>query len=61
MSDEAKALASVPDYRTEIAQLLRVGVSTKGGINELFKYHENDIADALILLDENERRAVYDG
>jgi magnesium transporter len=60
MSDEAMALESVPDYRTEIAQLLRVGVSTKGGIDELFKYHENDIADALLLLDAEERGAVYD-
>lgn len=48
-----------PDYKTEIAALLRRRLTPGRLREELFNYHENDIAAALELLNREDRRLLY--
>ena len=48
-----------PDYRQEIAEIIRSGLAPKPMRDRLLDYHENDIAMALGLLTKEERRRLY--
>ena len=48
-----------PDYRTEIAALLRGTLTPKPMRERLLAYHENDIAAAMELLSREERNRLY--
>ena len=48
-----------PDYRQEIAEIIRSGLAPKPMRDRLLDYHENDIAMALELLTKEERRRLY--
>lgn len=56
---EAELLAQHPDYRTEIADILRSNLTPKRMQERLLDYHENDIAAALELLGRDERMGLY--
>ena len=49
-NSEARGGAQRPDYRAEIAGLLRGGLTPKPLKERILSYHENDIAAALELL-----------
>ena len=48
-----------PDYRTEIADILRSNLTPRKMQERLLQYHENDIAAALELLKKDERMRLY--
>ncbi len=48
-----------PDYKTEIAEILKSNLSPKALKDKILDYHENDIAAAMELLNEEERRKLY--
>lgn len=48
-----------PDYATEIAEIIRSGAAAAEIRDKLSDYHENDIADVLDLLTEEERKKLY--
>lgn len=56
---ETELLAQHPDYRTEIADILRSNLTPKRMQERLLDYHENDIAAALELLGRDERMRLY--
>ena len=58
-NSEARGGAQRPDYRAEIAGLLRGGLTPKPLKERILSYHENDIAAALELLSREERRRLY--
>ena len=49
----------LPDYKNEIAAIIRSGLAPKPMRDRLLDYHENDIAMALELLSPEERRKLY--
>ncbi len=51
--------AQHPDYRGEIAELIRSNLAPKLMRDRILEYHENDIAAALELLKKEERNRVY--
>lgn len=56
---ETAAASQHPDYKTEIAQLLRSGLTPGTLRARVSAYHENDIAAALELLSKNERARLF--
>ncbi len=48
-----------PDYKFEIAEILKSNLSPKALKDKMLDYHENDIAAAMELLGEEERRKLY--
>ena len=58
-NSEARGGAQRPDYRAEIAGLLRGDLTPKPLKERILSYHENDIAAALELLSREERRRLY--
>ncbi len=48
-----------PDYKNEIAALIRSGLAPKPMRERLLDYHENDMAMALELLTRDERKKMY--
>ena len=57
-NSEARGGAQRPDYRAEIAGLLRGDLTPKPLKERILSYHENDIAAALELLSREERRRL---
>ena len=47
------------DYSTEITETIRSNLTPKRMQEKLLSYHENDISDALDLLNEEERKKLY--
>ena len=56
---ETAVITQHPDYRTEIADILRSNLTPKRMQERLLQYHENDIAAALELLKKDERMRLY--
>ena len=56
---EAAVITQHPDYRTEIADILRSNLTPRKMQERLLQYHENDIAAALELLKKDERMRLY--
>lgn len=48
-----------PDYKSEIAEIIRSNLSPKLTQNRILDYHENDIAAALSILNKDERNKLY--
>ena len=59
MMNENMILAQRPDYKTEIAEILRSSLTPKRMQERLQDYHENDIASAFELLKKEERSRLY--
>ena len=57
--NENAVLALHPDYKTEIARIVRSNLAPRAKQEQLSDYHENDIAAALDLLNKEERRRLY--
>lgn len=49
----------VPDYKTEIAKIVKTNYAPKVMMDKVLSYHENDIAEALSLLTKEERNKLY--
>ena len=56
---ENAVITQHPDYRTEIADILRSNLTPSKMQERLLQYHENDIAAALELLKKDERMRLY--
>ena len=56
---ENAVITQPPDYRTEIADILRSNLTPRKMQERLLQYHENDIAAALELLKKDERMRLY--
>ena len=56
---ETAVITQHPDYRTEIADILRSNLTPRKMQERLLQYHENDIAAALELLKKDERMRLY--
>ncbi len=56
---DSTSLAQHPDYATEIAGVIRSNLTPKLMREEILNYHENDIAEALTLLNKDERAKLY--
>ena len=56
---ETAVITQRPDYRTEIADILRSNLTPRKMQERLLQYHENDIAAALELLKKDERMRLY--
>ncbi len=52
-------IAQRRDYKTEIAEIIRSPITPQLMLGRILDYHEHDIADALELLDKDERRRLY--
>ena len=48
-----------PDYKAEIARIIRSNLTPKLMAQQIMDYHENDIAAALELLKKEERARLY--
>lgn len=59
ISNEAVVITQLPDYKTEIAEILRSNLTPKRIRDCILDYHENDIAAALELLKKEERSKLY--
>lgn len=59
ISDENSAIAQLPDYKTEIIQILRSNFTPKLMREHILDYHENDIAAAMELMNKDERKRFY--
>ena len=57
--NEAISAARRPDYKTEITALLRSALTPKPLKERILSYHENDIAAAMELLTQEERKRLY--
>ena len=57
--EEETLAAQHPDYKSEIANVIRSGLAPKPMRDRLADYHENDIAMALELLTSEERKKLY--
>ena len=57
--EEETLTAQLPDYKNEIAAVIRSGLAPKPMRDRLADYHENDIAMALELLTPEERKKLY--
>ena len=51
--------AQHPDYRAEIAAIVRSGLTPRRMRDQILDYHENDIAAAMELLRKDERSRLY--
>ncbi|MBQ7308114.1 MAG: magnesium transporter [Clostridia bacterium] len=49
----------VPDYKTEIAKIVKTNYAPKVMMDKVLSYHESDIAEALPLLTREERNKLY--
>jgi len=58
-ANEEIVVAQHPDYKTEIVDILRGNLAPKLKKERILDYHENDIAAALELLEEDERNKLY--
>ena len=56
---EEALTAQLPDYKSEVAAVIRSGLAPKPMRDRLADYHENDIAMALELLTSEERKKLY--
>lgn len=56
---EINAVTQYPDYKTEIAEILKSNLTPKLIKDQISRYHENDIASALELLKADERKKLY--
>ena len=56
---ETAVITQHPDYRTEIADILRSNLTPRKMQERLLQYHENDIAAELELLKKDERMRLY--
>ena len=52
-------MAQRRDYKAEIAEIIRSPLTPQLMLGRILEYHEHDIADALELLDKDERRRLY--
>ena len=59
LPEEETLAAQHPDYKSEIADVIRSGLAPKPMRDRLADYHENDIAMALELLTPEERKKLY--
>ncbi|MBD5156038.1 MAG: magnesium transporter, partial [Butyrivibrio sp.] len=59
ISDENSAITLLPDYKTEIIQILRSNFTPKLMRERILDYHENDIAAAMELMNKDERKRFY--
>ena len=59
MENENNAVVAHPDYKTEIAQLVKSNLAPKRMRQRLMDYHENDLAAALEILEREERNKLY--
>ena len=59
MNAETNALTLHPDYKTEIADIVKSNLAPKLLRERLLDYHENDIAAALTVLHKEERSKLY--
>ncbi len=59
ISPEIGSVAQHPDYPAEIAAIIRSNLTPKRIGEQIQNYHENDIADALDLLNKDERTKLY--
>ncbi len=59
MENENNTVAAHPDYKTEIAQLVKSNLTPKRMRQRLMDYHENDLAAALEILEREERNKLY--
>lgn len=57
--EEERSAPEHPDYKNEIAALIRSGLAPKPMRERLMDYHENDIAMALELLSKEDRKKLY--
>ncbi len=57
--EEERAAPEHPDYKNEIAALIRSGLAPRPMRERLMDYHENDIAMALELLSKEDRKKLY--
>ncbi len=48
-----------PDYTAEIVEIIRSNLTPKALKDKISDYHENDIAEAMALLNEDERKKLY--
>ena len=59
MEEEIIVPVSLPDYKSEIAQIIKSNLSPVRTREKLCDYHENDIAAALPELNTEQRRKLY--
>ena len=59
MAAEIMAPMGHPDYKSEIAEIIRSSLAPKLKKERILSYHENDIAAALSLLTREERSKFY--
>ena len=59
LPEEETLVSQHPDYKSEIADVIRSGLAPKPMRDRLADYHENDIAMALELLTPEERKKLY--
>ena len=59
LTNETLVAAQHPDYKAEIAQILRSTLTPKPMKERVLAYHENDIAAAMELLSREERSRLY--
>lgn len=57
--NEEVIVAQHPDYKSEIVDILRGNLAPKLKRERVLDYHENDIAAALELIEEDERKKLY--
>jgi len=59
MNEEKISESLYPDYKNEIAELVKSKLSDDEVRDKLLDYHENDIAAALEYLESHERLRLY--
>lgn len=59
MNKETAVVNARPDYKADIAEIVRGNLSPKLMRSRILDYHENDIAAALSMLNRDERKKLY--
>lgn len=59
LTNENIAITQHPDYKREIAEIIRGKLTPKLMQERILDYHENDIAAAMELMDKGERNKLY--
>lgn len=59
MENENIAVVSHPDYKIEIAEIIKSNLTPKRMRERLMDYHENDLAATLAILERDERNRLY--
>lgn len=59
ITSKEKENVMLPDYKSEIASIIRGNLAPKPLQERLMEFHENDLAAALALLEKEERRKLY--